>query len=227
MEITAQEAWINRGTLPVRLPDFMSEVIERIAFEARTDKRIDRRSGVSQRMPISVTESVISNAERRSIRLGETEIVPRISDVYAALPAITGKIELEYEGELVGSASIARDLIRRAADAAFRERAEGASTDDIVLWFEDGQALQVTDEIESAILTKAFEKIPGLTRIVHNVGLAREKDAAMTAAACELVLESLVARRKISRSDAGQYGRAPQEPRRRKDQDMFGGGMSA
>jgi magnesium chelatase subunit I len=227
MEITSQEAWTERGTLPVRIPDFMSEVIERIAFEARTDKRIDRRSGVSQRMPISVTESVISNAERRSIRLGEKEIVPRISDVYAALPAITGKIELEYEGELVGSASIARDLIRRAADAAFRERAEGANTDDIVLWFEDGAALQVTDEVDSAILAKAFETVPGLTRIVHNVGLAKEKDAAMTAAACELVLESLVARRKISRSDAGQYGRAPQEPRRRKDQDMFGGGMSA
>jgi magnesium chelatase subunit I len=87
--------------------------------------------------------------------------------------------------------------------------------------------LQVTDEVDSLILTKAFETVPGLTSIVHRVGLAREKDAPVTAAACELVLESLVARRKISRSDTGQYGRAPQEPRRRKDQDMFGGGMSA
>ncbi len=111
MRITQQEAWANRDLVPVRIPDFVSEVIERVAFEARTDKRIDRRSGVSQRMPISLLENVVSNAERRAIQLGEKEAVPRLSDLYAALPAITGKIELEYEGELVGGApdQFARD----------------------------------------------------------------------------------------------------------------------
>ena len=229
MQITAQEAWTNRGTLPVRIPDFLAEVIERIAFEARTDKRIDRRSGVSQRMPISVLESVVSNAERRALRLGEADIVPRISDVYAALPAITGKIELEYEGELAGAAAIARDLIRRASDGVFRDRADGVNLDEIILWFEDGAALQVTDEIKAAVLTKAFDTIPGLVDIVHLAGLALKEDAGTTAAACELVLESLVARRKISRNDAGQYGRAPQERPRRGGggQEGFGGGMSA
>ena len=83
---------------PVRIPDFIAEVVERIAFEAREDKRIDKRSGVSQRMPISVMENIVSNAERRALITGEDEIVPRIGDIYAALPAITGKIELEYEG---------------------------------------------------------------------------------------------------------------------------------
>jgi len=231
MEITAQEAWTERGALPVRIPDFIAETVERVAFEARTDKRIDRRSGVSQRMPISVTESMISNAERRAIRLGEAEIVPRISDLYAALPAITGKIELEYEGELVGSAAIAKDLIRRASDGVFRERAEGVNVDDVVLWFEDGAALQVTDEVDAKTLVRAFESVPGLVDIVHNTGLARDKDEAATGSACELVLEALVARRKISRSDGGQYARAPQEQRRRSgpggSQDMFGGGLSA
>src|SRR5262249_19118693 len=96
MSITAQEAWTARATKPVRVPDFVAEVIERIAFEARTDKRIDRRSGVSQRMPISVLENVVSNAERRALQTSEDEIVPRIGDIYSALPAITGKIELEY-----------------------------------------------------------------------------------------------------------------------------------
>src|SRR6202167_2631585 len=98
MAITAQEAWTGRGADAhrVRVPDFIAEVIERIAFEARTDKRIDRRSGVSQRMPITVLENVISNAERRAIQTEETEVVPRIADIYSALPAITGKIELEY-----------------------------------------------------------------------------------------------------------------------------------
>src|SRR5947209_4363208 len=102
--ITKQEAWTERGHRPVRVPDFIAELVERIAFEASTDRRIDRRSGVSQRLPITVMENVISNAERRSVASGDNEVVPRVSDIYAALPAITGKIELEYEGELVGGA---------------------------------------------------------------------------------------------------------------------------
>jgi magnesium chelatase subunit I len=229
MVITAQEAWTARDRRPVRIPDFIAEVIERIAFEARTDKRIDRRSGVSQRMPITVTENVVSNAERRAIATGEDEIVPRISDIYAALPAITGKIELEYEGELIGGHAIARELIRRAADATFRDRAGGVNTDDIVIWFDSGGALQVTDDAPARTIVKGFETVPGLLDIVHSVGLAPKSDAQLGAAACELVLESLVARKKISRTDAGLYGRAVQEQRRRPGggQDLFGGGLSA
>jgi magnesium chelatase subunit I len=110
MAITEQEAWTRRADAgrAVRVPDFLAEVVERVAFEARTDKRVDKRSGVSQRMPITVMENVVSNAERRAVQTGEPEIVPRIADIYAALPAITGKLELEYEGELVGGHAIAR-----------------------------------------------------------------------------------------------------------------------
>ena len=227
MQITAQEAWTERGARVARIPDFVSEVVERVAFEARTDKRVDRRSGVSQRLPISVMENVVSNAERRALRLGEAEVVPRLSDVYAALPAITGKIELEYEGELIGAATIARELIRRAADGTFRDRAGTVNTDEVILWFEDGAALQVTDDLSATDLRKAFETVPGLLDLVNLVGLARAGDAPVEIAACELVLESLVARRKISRSDGGEYSRAAHEQRRRPPQDLFGGGMSA
>jgi magnesium chelatase subunit I len=227
MEITEQEAWTARDAKPVRVPDFISEVVERVAFEARTDKRIDKRSGVSQRMPITVLENVVSNAERRAIVTGEEEIVPRISDVYAAQPAITGKIELEYEGELVGGHAIARELIRRAADATFQERAGGANTDDVVIWFDEGGALQVTDDERSDAVATGFEAVPGLLELVHRVGLASESDAPQTVAACELVLEALVARKKISRSDGGLYGRAEPERRRRPKQDFFGDGLSA
>jgi magnesium chelatase subunit I len=227
MSITAQEAWTNRDGRPVRVPDFIAEVIERIAFEARTDKRIDRRSGVSQRMPITVMENVVSNAERRAIITGDAEIVPRIGDIYAALPAITGKIELEYEGELVGGHAIARELIRRAADGTFKDRAGGVNTDDIVMWFDGGGALQVTDDAPAPAIVQGFETVPSLLDLVRDVGLARQGDTPMTAAACELVLEALVARKKISRSDAGTYGRAVQDQRRRPGQDLFGGGLSA
>ena len=227
VSITRQEAWTVRHGTPVRIPDFLSEVVERIAFEARTDKRVDRRSGVSQRMPISVMENVVSNAERRAITSGEREVVPRLGDVYAALPAITGKIELEYEGELVGAPAIAVELIRRACDATFRARAEGAETDNIVMWFDAGGALQVADDATAEAAHAGFSVVPGLLSLVERVGLAMQSDVPITVAACELVLESLVARRKISRNDQGRYGRAQQESRRRPSQDMFGGGLSA
>jgi magnesium chelatase subunit I len=178
-------------------------------------------------MPISVLENVVSNAERRAITIGEPEIVPRIADIYAALPAITGKIELEYEGELVGGHIIARELIRRAADATFRERAGGVNTDDIVMWFDGGGALQVSDDVTVGAVIQGFESVPGLLDIVTTTGLAPDDDPAVAAAACELVLEALVARKRISRSDTGQYGRAVQEQRRRPNQDLFGGGLSA
>jgi magnesium chelatase subunit I len=223
MAITRQEAWTERGALQARVPDFMAEVVERIAFEARTDKRIDRRSGVSQRMPITVLENIISNAERRSIETGESDVVPRIADVYAALPAITGKLELEYEGEIVGGATIARELIRRAADATFHERASMVNTDEIVMWFDAGGALQVSDDVSAASVVKGFEGVPTLIDAVEQAGLAERSDVPLVAAACELVLEALVARRKISRSDEGRYGRAATEKRRRPGEDYFGG----
>jgi magnesium chelatase subunit I len=223
MEITAQEAWTARQGRCVRIPDFMAELVERIAFEARTDKRVDKRSGVSQRLPISVMENVVSNAERRAIATGEVEVVPRIADVYGALPAITGKLELEYEGEIVGGQAIARELIRRAADETFRARAGGVNTDEIIMWFDAGGALQVTDDVAADAAVRGFESVPGLIDIVELVSLAEQGDIAVTAAACELVLESLVARRKISRTDGGRYGRALDEKRRRPGQDHFGG----
>src|SRR5205807_3537382 len=176
MDITKQEAWTQRDNRPVRVPDFIAEVIERIAFEARGDRRIDKRSGVSQRMPITVMENVVSNAERRAITSGDAEIVPRISDIYAALPAITGKIELEYEGELVGGPAIARELIRRAADTTFHDRAGGVNVDDVIMWFDEGGALQVADDARSELAVKGFEVVPELLQLVHHVGLAPNDD---------------------------------------------------
>jgi len=220
--ITRQEAWTDRGHRPVRVPDFIAELVERIAFEARNDRRIDRRSGVSQRLPITVMENVISNAERRTVTAGDEEVVPRVSDIYAALPAITGKIELEYEGELVGGAAIAKELIRRAADATFQERAGGVNVDDIIMWFDEGGALQVDEDAKSQFVYKGFDVVPSLLNIVHSTGLAADDDYAQAVSACELVLEALVARKRISRSDAGEYGRATPEPRRRPN-DLFGG----
>ena len=224
MSITRQEAWTEREGMRARVPDIIEEVVERVAFEAREDKRIDKRSGVSQRMPITAMENVVSNAEQRALRAGEEEAVPRVADLYAALPAITGKMELEYEGELVGGATIAKDLIRRACDATLRDRAGDLDTDEIVIWFDSGSALQVADDVPLRLVRQGFETVPGLVSMVHVVGLAPRGDDALTVVACELVLEALVARRKISRNDEGKYGRAERESRRRPNQqDYFNG----
>jgi magnesium chelatase subunit I len=96
--ITLQEAWLQRddGAPRLDVPDFVAEAVERIAFLARDDKRVDQRSGVSQRMPITVLENAASSAERRALMNGEDVAVPRLTDIYAALPSITGKLELEY-----------------------------------------------------------------------------------------------------------------------------------
>ncbi len=212
MAITRQEAWIDRTGPEVDVPDFVQETVERIAFLARQDKRVDHRSGVSQRMPITVMETVVSNAERRALRHGEARAVPRIADVYAALPAITGKIELEYEGELHGADRIARELIQAAAAETFQARAGGADVEEIVAYFETGGALRVGEDAAADACVQGFETIPGLLELVEQVGLApASAGSGRRAAACELVLEALVAERRISRSSTGGYGRMPHE----------------
>jgi len=211
--ITRQEAWLERTGRPVKLPDFVAELIERVAFEAREDKRVDRRSGVSQRLPISVLENVVSNAERRTVATKEKTVVPRISDIYAALPAITGKLELEYEGELQGPESIAKDLIRRAAGKTFEARVGGANVDDIVHWFDEGGALKISMDERSESCLKGFSVVPGLLDLVDQVGLAAKKDPGTMVAACELVLEGLVAEKRISRNEELGYVRARAEPK--------------
>jgi magnesium chelatase subunit I len=213
MEITAQEAWTRRAGVETDVPDFILELVERVAFEAREDKRVDRRSGVSQRLPISVLENVISNAERRAMGQGEKRVVPRVSDVYAATPAITGKLELEYEGELQGGDTIARELIRRAAGRVLEERAGGADLSRIVAWFDQGGALKVSGEERAEVCTKGFGVVPGLLDLVTDVGLAQRGDLPYAVAACELVLEGLAAQKRISRSEELGYTRAKPERR--------------
>ncbi len=213
MEITAQEAWTRRPGRTIRVPEFVREVIERVAFEARTDKRVDKRSGVSQRLPISLLEHAISSAERRALVHGEKEVVPRISDIYLALPSITGKLELEYEGELQGGEAIAKELIRRAAGATMDERLGDLSLDPIVQWFDGGGALKVKGDEKGEACLKGFGMVPGLVDAAVAGGLGERSDGPVLVAACELILEGLAAEKRISRSEELGYVRVRPERR--------------
>jgi magnesium chelatase subunit I len=211
MDITRQEAWLDRGGKPVEVPGFVAEMVERVAFLARQDKRIDQRSGVSQRMPITVLENAVSNAERRAVLLGESSIVPRVTDVHAALPAITGKMELEYEGELQGAPRIARELVAQAALETFESRRRlplHEQLDEVVDHFDRGGVLQLADMATDEALLDGMSDVPSLMDVVDSLEVDGTSPG-VRAAAAELVLEALVAERRISRSDAGRYTRGP------------------
>jgi magnesium chelatase subunit I len=213
IEITRQEAWLSRGQAQVVVPEFILRAVEQIAFEARDDQRIDRRSGVSQRLPISVIENVISNAERRHLLTGEKSATARVSDIYAALPSITGKLELEYEGEQRGAANVARDLIKTAVGKTFEAYFGHIDCGEIVAWFDDGGSLRVADTDSAELCLKSFRSVKGLMAAAAKSGLADKTEPGLLVSACELILEGLHAQKKISRSDERGYSAAKQEPR--------------
>jgi magnesium chelatase subunit I len=202
MEITAQEAWTRRnGGIALTVPKFIRETVEAIAFIARDDKRIDKRSGVSQRLPISVMESVVSNAERRALSAMEVEAVPRVVDLYAALPSMTGKMELEYEGELKGGEAVARELIKAAVGRVFTHYFDGANLGMIVKYFERGGALKLEESTPAADMIGQMMPVDGLFEKTAALGIGVGESDAMRAAAAEFVLEGLYSHRRISRSE--------------------------
>jgi magnesium chelatase subunit I len=224
MAITKQEAWTDRtDTLKVEIPAYVREVVEEVAFQARADRKIDKRSGVSQRLPITTLELVVSNAERRALQNDEKLVVPRVTDLYAALPSITGKFELEYEGELRGAEQVARDLIRSAVGNIFTGMFDGADTRTVVEWFDLGGSLPLGDTTSAEEVVSRTGGVQGLRELAERAGLAPGAAAPTVASAIDFVLEGLYAQKKISRSEERGYAAnetAPRRPNRREETTM-------
>jgi magnesium chelatase subunit I len=215
MAITAQEAWIDRANgMKVEIPSYVREAVEEVAFQARADRKIDKRSGVSQRLPITALELVVSNAERRALRHGEGVVVPRIADVYAALPSITGKFELEYEGELKGAESVARELIRSAVGNVFTGMFNGADSRAVIEWFDLGGTLPLDDDLPADQVIQRACAVQGLRELASHAGLSAGAGAPFVASAIDFVLEGLHAQKKIGRTDEAGYTAAAEPPRR-------------
>jgi magnesium chelatase subunit I len=203
----------------------VSEIVEEMGFQARKSEFVDQNSGVSARMSISAMENIVSNCERRAIRSGEKKAVPRICDLYAAVPAIAGKIELVYEGEREGVIAVARRILGQAVQAAFKKSfpdayasrpaktksvrpGAGPGTKDAPLdetaykpvldWFARGSRVEITDQMSGADYVRALEQVPGLRAIAENHLKPAPEELPL---AMEFVLEGLHQNSLIARED--------------------------
>ncbi len=209
--ITEQEAWATRD-VTIQVPDIMKDIIEEIAFRARESEYVDQTSGVSARLTISAYENLLSNIERRAAINNDSDIYPRVSDLYAVLPSIMGKIELVYEGEQEGPNIVAVNLIGEAVRAVFdrvfpppRTEHRRAQIDDdeidhpslreesiyepIVDFFSSGRKLEISDEMPYAEYKKSLYDIVGLKEIVKKY--LEPKDEHELLVMMEFVLEGL------------------------------------
>ncbi|MGC9197738.1 MAG: sigma 54-interacting transcriptional regulator [Acidobacteriaceae bacterium] len=220
ISITEQEAWTARTYAPgtdtiqnIIIPQYIRQIVEQIAFVAREDKKVDKRSGVSQRLPISTLELVLSNAERRALLHSESLIVPRVGDIFAALPGITGKIELEYEGELKGAETVIREIIRQSVASIYDAYFAATNTQQIEQWFNLGGAVELNDKQPSQTVYNQLKTIQGLMEKLSPLKINSHSPVELSVSAAEFLLEGLTAHKKISRSEARTFTAA--EKRRR------------
>jgi magnesium chelatase subunit I len=214
--ITAQEAWSARPASNIEIPHYIRQIVEQIAFSAREEKKVDKRSGVSQRLPISTMELVVSNAERRAFLHDETLTVPRVGDIYAALPGISGKIELEYEGEMRGADTVIREIIRQSVATVFDQYFAGTNTQQIEQWFNLGGTVQLNDAQPSAGSLAELQQIQGLFEKLTPLNINGKSKPEVSVSAAEFLLEGMYAHKRISRSEERSFSAA--EKKQRTDQ---------
>ncbi|HEY1498525.1 MAG TPA: magnesium chelatase [Acidobacteriaceae bacterium] len=214
--ITTQEAWTDRETDTV-IPQYMREVIEQVAFSAREDKKVDKRSGVSQRLPIATLELATSNAERRALLHGETRVVPRVGDLYTALPGITGKLELEYEGVMKGADTVVRDIVRAAIGKVFDRYFGDVNTQQIEQWFNLGGTVKISDAQAAKATLEELKQIQGLMEKLAPLSVKVADGPETVTAAAEFLLEGMCAHRRLSRNEERSFSaqrKAQEKPER-------------
>jgi magnesium chelatase subunit I len=214
--ITTQEAWSKRVASDIEVPHYIRQIVEQIAFSAREDKKVDKRSGVSQRLPISTMELVVSNAERRALLHDEKLAVPRVGDIYAALPGISGKIELEYEGEMRGADSVIREIIRASVASVFDQYFAATNTQQIEQWFNLGGTVQLNDAQPAASSLAELQQIQGLFEKLSPLQINGKSRPEVAVSAAEFLLEGMYAHKRISRAEERVFTAA--EKKQRNDQ---------
>lgn len=177
--ITLQEARkLEEREIEVYVPELAKDVLEQIAFEARVSEFVDPKSGVSARMSITAYENLISTAERRALLNGERSTSVRFSDLIGMIPAITGKVELVYEGEEEGSYYVANKLISEATKTLFikkfpkieklKKENEKTPYDDVLEWFFNTSNFELSDESSTESYEKSLNEIKTLNEVIKN-----------------------------------------------------------
>ncbi|MBI5215574.1 MAG: magnesium chelatase [Ignavibacteriae bacterium] len=221
ISITEQEASVQRDGREIHIPHFFKQIIEQIAFEARKSEYVDQKSGVSARLTISAMENLISNAERRAIINHEEVIVPRICDLQHVLPAMTGKVELVFEGEQEGSAKVSKALIGKAVREIFKQyfpdplarkpvrgqtpeqknRMEDSEYTPIIRWFESGNNIQIADDMKFDVYANELSKVRGLRETTLKFMKAVEMNKHLLASSMEFLLDGLHQFSKIAKDE--------------------------
>ncbi len=192
---------LDRFDRSVHMPDFLKEIIAQLTFEARQSSEINQASGVSVRASINNYESVLANAEKRAVRVGESEIVPRLSDLHAVHASMTGKIEIEYAADESTPSEILSRLLDRAVLAVFDRRVQVEDLAPVVQHFEQGWGVEVGDRMKSDYFLDGVRQIPGLRDAIHALGPV--ESPGFIAAASEFIFEGLHLHEKLNRTREG------------------------
>jgi magnesium chelatase subunit I len=196
--ITAQEANIpDEQSSKIRVPEFLKDLVEEIAFSARESEFVDKKSGVSARLTISAYENLYSTAERRMMRNEEDKTTARISDFWGVVPALTGKVEMVYEGEQEGAHVVALTIIGAALKKMFLQRfpnpaklKRGQERDPygvIKAWFAAGNKVDLLVDLPNNKFYQELEQVAGLRKLVE----ASKVDETEVYTFMELVLHGL------------------------------------
>ena len=200
--IMEQEAVrFSHDGLTFHMPPFIKEICAQLTMEARNSNEINQASGVSVRMTINNFESVISNAEKRAIRLGEQQVIPRISDLHALYPSTAGKIELEYMGEEQKDEDLIERLVNRAVQKVFDTYLKVENLQPIIEYFAHGGGVEVSDMMPSQEYLEGVQNIEGLRESLTTLGV--DDHPSFLSSATEFILEGLHLHQKLNKERAG------------------------
>ncbi len=184
--------------LSVVMPDFMKEIVAEVTQLARRSPKINQRSGVSVRISITNYENLVSNASRRALRTGETEAVPRITDLPAIIPSSAGKLEMETweEGD---DQTVLEKIIKTAVLNVFRRHFETSQFNELVQRFDAGLTFEVSEGQAAERYATMLRELPGMEKALKSLGL--DKRPALAASGVEFVLEGLHLSKRINKTE--------------------------
>jgi magnesium chelatase subunit I len=200
--IMEQECSYPLGSeMPLRIPQFLKEILAQITFEARASNEINQSSGVSVRVTINNLEAVISNAEKRAVRNEDNEIVPRLSDLPSLYASTAGKIELEYVGEDKKEDDLIERLVNRAVLKVFDGHMKLDDLKRVITYFEEGWGVEVSDSSPASDYLDALREVPGLREAVNQLGVF--ETPGLMATASEFIFEGLHLHQKLNKERQG------------------------